>query len=116
MPPLTPVVEFKRPKSADEIEFTRDKYGQVVTEQMRERKAMSELGYETDREVDNQYQAYHGAPVHDTIMDLFISALMAVAFLMCLTVCGYWTWTLVFREKRLTSYTGGDKEMIYLRD
>ena len=83
---------------------------------MRERKAMSELSYSVNRDIDDEYQSYHGAPVHDTIMSLFISCLMAVAFMMGVVVCGYWCWRKVFREKKLKSYTGGDKEMVYLRD
>ena len=42
IPTLTPVVEFKRGEDPD---LMRDKYGQVVTEQMRERQAMNQLGY-----------------------------------------------------------------------
>jgi hypothetical protein len=49
---LDPVVEFKHPE-VTEFENKRDKYGQVVTEQMRERKAMSQLGYEVNRDIDD---------------------------------------------------------------
>ena len=77
---------------------------------------MSELGYEVDRDIDNQYQAYHGEPVHDTLMQLFLSALMVIAILMCLTVAGYWSWKLFFRNREIKSYTGRDREMVYLRD
>jgi hypothetical protein len=77
---------------------------------------MNRLGYEVDRDIEDQYQTYHGAPVHDTIMSLFISCLMAIALMMALTVIGYWAWGQIFREKRIKSYTGGGKEMVYLRD
>ena len=83
---------------------------------MRERKAMTALGYESNREIDDEYQEYHGAPVHDTIMALFISCLMAVAFIMGLMVCGYWCLGTNFKGKKLSSYTGGGQEMVYLRD
>jgi hypothetical protein len=83
---------------------------------MRERKAMSELGYEVNRDIDDQYQAYHGAPVHDTIMTLIVSCLMVMAIMMALAVIAYWAWGRMFREKKLKSYTGGGQEMVYLRD
>lgn len=77
---------------------------------------MSRLGYEVDRDIDDQYQQYHGAPVHDTIMSLFISSLMAIALMMVVIVCGYWAWKQFFRDRQIKSYTGGGKEMVYLRD
>lgn len=77
---------------------------------------MSRLGYQVDRDIDDQYQQYHGAPVQDTIMSFFVSALMAIALMMAVLVCGFWAWGKVFRDKKPTSYTGGDKEMVYLRD
>jgi hypothetical protein len=49
-------------------------------------------------------------------MSFFVSALMAIALMMGVLVCGFWAWGRVFRDKKPTSYTGGDKEMVYLRD
>ena len=60
---------------------------------------MSRLGYEVDRDIDDQYQQYHGAPVQDTIMSLFVSSLMAIALMMLVIVIGYWAWGRIFRDK-----------------
>ena len=77
---------------------------------------MSKLGYEVDRDIEDQYAQYHGAPVQDEIMSFFVSALMAIALMMVVLVCGFWIWSIVFKDKKPKSYTGGDKEMVYLRD
>ena len=54
VPSYNTVVEFKKPKNFDP-EGMHDKYGQVVSEQIRERKAMNDLGYEVNRDIDDQY-------------------------------------------------------------
>jgi hypothetical protein len=69
---------------------------------------MNKMGYEVNRDIDNQYQQYHGEPVQDTLMEMFIMSLVVLAFIMALVVIGYWSWKLFFREKKIKSYTGGE--------
>jgi hypothetical protein len=112
-PNIEPTVEYKRP-ATNEFIASGDQYGKLVTEQIKDREALTNLGYKIDSRED-QYQAYNGEPVQDTILALVISALMAIAFILGLIVCAFGMWKMMYKEKTIKPYTN-KQGMVYLRD
>ena len=66
---------------------------------------MNQQGYEVDSDVPSFVQQYKGSPVSETIVDLMLGTMMAIAVILAILVISYYLWTVLFRKRDLRSYT-----------